>query len=1023
MKSIKVTGWYKTLGGRDPQGRKNIIMNPNMKKNILFLIFLLNVSRLFAQDMEVSLYLVYRDGKPVKGAVVSIPDSGTPIISDGDGKAEFSTSLGEEVTVSVFNEYRKAVVITANSILVTIDEKDRIYSLGYNFFVTKKTSPSAISGVSANDIRNAGQPQILNSLYGMIPGLLIRQNGSGPWPEDTAPLINVRGRGSYRGNAVLVLVDGVPRDASFIDVNEVESVSVLKDASALALYGIRGADGAVIVTTKRGRRNSRHIDAGYAFGLQTPFRMPEMATPVEYAMALNEARLNDGLERYFSSSDIDKLYEGAHPVIPIVDWKKAVIKDLGFNNEAYIAMRGGSGSAGYFVYADYRSNRGFLNKAPVSGGINPCITYDALKFRSNLDIKVTQRTDVILNLSARVQQKSEPLEGRSLYYMYTAPAAGFPVFHNHRWARATRFANPVQEILGKGGNIVFSRLLSADMTIRQDLAPLIKGLYAEVLLAYDNSADITDSKRLGSSYYNFSPLYDKDGNIHQYSATMYGNDTEMSFSSYLSHQFMHMSVFGKIGWDRFFGLHKLNSAFIFNRDKRSYTGANNSFVHHDYLLSGTYDYAGKYLAGITASFSGSSLMPKGDKFRFYPALSLGWVISEEVFLRGSNILNFAKLRSSFGFVGMDNNLSYDMDIQFNGSGHGYMFVSPTIIPGSKEGNLPSTGIEPELDRKIDAGLEFTLFHRLSGEINGFYNKRKNIRTYAENSLSQVLGIGVSDAFNGETVNYGFELSLSWEHNKGLFNYYAKTNISWARNKITRLDEDYKPFPYLYLQGKAIGQYYGLVADGYYQESDFDASGKLLSHVPYSTFASVQPGDVKYKDLSGDGKIDNYDCTYQLHSLLPSLSYGVQIGVEWKGLGLKAWLQGLSSYTIPISLPSVYQPLNGGDKNISRHYLESYWSYSKPSGRYPRLTTIDNKNNYIASNLWTEEGGFLKLRELEIYYDIPYRWKNMTNIDRIKVFLRGNNLFSVDNIKILDPEGVNLYYPVARTISLGFNINF
>lgn len=895
--------------------------------------------------------------------------------------------------------------------------------IGYDGFISRRMSSAAIDGVVYDDIKNSTQTQIMNALYGMIPGLAVYQNGSGARPDDTYPSINVRGRGSYSGNQVLVLVDGVPRNASYIDVDEVESVTVLKDAASLAIYGIRGADGAVLITTKRGGKQGFRMSGGYNFGVQTPFRMPEMANPVQYANALNEARANDGLSPYFSSSNIASLRDGSNTFIPTVDWRKEIIKNTGFNNDLHFSMDGSSHLAKFFVYADYRSNRGFFKNTGLIDGQNAQNAYDALKVRSNMNITITPSTEVLVNLAARIQQQTSPVNGTDLTMMYAAPTVGFPVKFNDIWAKTAKFENPVQSILGTGTDCTFSRMLSADMTIRQNLGMLLNGLNVEARISYDNSADISDVKRFSNRYYVFSPIYGSDGSIDDYSLDQYGNDTEMNYSSSLSYQFMHMTVWGKIGYERYFGNHHLNAAAIFNREKRTLTGANNSWVHHDYILTGNYDYSGKYLASVSASYSGSSLMPSGDKFRLYPALSLGWVISKEGFMKNADFVDFLKLRGSFGLVGMDANLDYDMDIQFNGSGLGYIFVSPTMLSGATEGPLPSTGVEPELDMKSDVGVEFEIFHGLSGEVDGFYNKRTNLRTSAVSTLSEVIGIGASDTFNGETKNYGVELSLGWKKQVANLSYYVKGNISYAHNEITKIDEIYHPYPYLTRQGNSIGQFYGLVADGFYQESDFDASGNLLPGIPTSTFASVQPGDVKYKDLSGDGKIDNYDYTWQLKSNLPEIYYGFQLGLDWKGLGFNAWFQGTDRYTITTALSSIYQPLYNGDKNISKHYLENYWTSTNTSARYPRLTTLDNKNNYLSSSLWTEDGRFLKLREIELYYNLPSSVIDKWKLRNVKIFMRGNNLFSIDDVKILDPEAVSFAYPTARTYSIGVNVNF
>lgn len=872
-----------------------------------------------------------------------------------------------------------------------------------------------------SELESSSQHQILNALYGELAGLGVYQAGSTATPDDSYPTVNVRGNGSYSGNHVLVLVDGVERNASFVDVREVESVTVLKDAASLALYGIRGADGAILITTKRGGTDLIKINTGYTFGVQTPFRVPEMASSLEYAGAVNEARVNDGLSPLYSQANLDAIAAG-NSFIPTVDWQNLVLKNIGFDNDAFISVDGRSDNTRFYVYADYRSNRGFFKNTGLLDGLSSQSTYDALKFRSNLDIAVTRSTNVAVNLAARIQQKGEPVNGSGLEKLYAAPSVGFPVMYHNTWAQSAKYASPVHDILGTGESKTFSRMLSADLVITQDLSSLTPGLSAEAAISYDNSADIKDSRSFGSTYYVFTPVIE-GGELVDYSAVKYGNDTEMRFSSYLSYQFMHVNARAKIAYDRTFGNSHIASALVFNREKRKNTGANTSYVHHDLVYNAAYDYAGKYLASFTGSYSGSSYMPRRDKYRFYPAASLGWIVSKEDFLKDVDAVEYLKLRGSFGQVGMDANLECDMDIQFNGSGLPYIFISPTSTTGMKEGALPSTGIEPELDTKADLGLEFELFKGLSGEIDVFSNTRTNLRTVSSYVYSGALGIGVGDGFEGKVVNRGVELTLGWNGKVGELSYFLKGNASLVKNRIENITEEYVPHDYMYIKGHSIGTFYGLVSDGFYQESDFDADGKLLPDVVRSTFASVRPGDVKYKDLNSDGKIDNYDYKYQLHSNLPELYYGFQFGASFRSLSFKAVFQGVSGCTIPTTLTSIYQPLYGGDKNISKHYLANYWRADNTQARYPRLTTLENANNYLPSDLWTEDGSFLKLREVELRYTLPRSFTYKFKLGEAQIYLRGNNLFSVDSIGIMDPEAVDFIYPTARTYSAGLTVNF
>lgn len=901
------------------------------------------------------------------------------------------------------------------------ESKPDSIALGYNIFQSKEASSAAVGVIRGSQIESSSQHQILSALYGELAGLGVYQAGSTANPDDCYPTVNVRGNGSYSGNHVLVLVDGVERKASFVDVREVESVTVLKDAASLALYGIRGADGAILITTRRGGTDAIKIKTGYTFGVQTPFRVPQMASPLEYASAVNEARVNDGLSPLYSQTNLDQISAG-NSFIPTVDWQNLVLKNMGFDNDAFISVDGRSDNTRFYVYADYRSNRGFFKNTGVIDGLSSQSTYDALKFRSNLDIAVTRSTNVAVNLSARIQQKGEPALGSSLEKLYAAPSVGFPVMYHNIWAQSAKYANPVHDILGTGEAKFFSRMLSADLVITQDLSAITEGLSAEAAISYDNSADIKDTRSFGSSYYVFTPVFE-GGELADYSAARYGNDTGMSFSSYLSYQFMHVNARAKIAYDRSFGANHIASALVFNREKRKNTGANTSYVHHDLVYNAAYDYAGKYLASVTASYSGSSYMPRGDKYRFYPAASLGWVASKEDFLKDVDAVNYLKVRGSYGLVGMDANLDCDMDIQFNGSGLSYIFISPTVINGMKEGALPSTGIQPELDAKADLGLEFTLFGGLSGEIDLFSNTRTNLRTISGNVYSGVLGIGVGDAFDGKVVNRGVEVSLGWNGKIGDFSYFLRGNASLVKDRIEAIAEEYVPYDYMYITGHPIGTFYGLVSDGFYQESDFDNEGNLLPGVVRSTFASVRPGDIKYKDLNTDGKIDNYDYKYQLGSNLPELYYGFQFGASFKGVSFKAVFQGVSGCTIPTVLTSIYQPLYGGDKNISKHYLENHWSAANTEARYPRLTTLENANNFLPSDLWTEDGSFLKLREVELRYTLPTSLTDKLRLGEAQVYLRGNNLFSIDSIGIMDPEAVDFIYPTARTVCAGLTVNF
>ena len=900
-------------------------------------------------------------------------------------------------------------------------QEDERADLGYGAGVAPDETSAAVSFLSGEQIEGSIQRQVLNTLYGLLPGLQVYQNGSGYLPSGISPVLTVRGKGSYSGNNVLVLVDGIVRDASEVETSEVASVTVLKDAVSLARYGIRGADGAVLITTRRGGKEPFRLKASLRTGIQMPVGVPRMAGPVDFANALNEARASDGLTPYYSVSNIASLADGTNNIIPTTDWQGLMLRKIGTASDVNISIDGSTRSTRYYIYADYSSNRGFLRNTRLTEDINTQAEFYSLKLRSNLDIDITPTTELSIGLSGRLQQMQGPQAGLDLTAMYTAPTVGIPARYDNMWVRTNLYDNPVGSILGTGAKSDFGRSLSGDITLRQSFEMLLKGLKAEVRVAYDNSAIICDRKNFEYSYLTVSPLYDGAGNLTDYSLAQYGNDTEIAFATWLSSQYMRFTGWAKIGWDRTFGGHSISTAVIAQRDGYKLTGAGNSFKHYDFIYSLDYSYGKKYLFSLTLDESASSLLTTGDKFRFYPAASLGWVLTQEGFMKGASWIEFLKLRASAGLVGMDANLVYDMDKQFNGAGGSYTFVSGTTQHGSKEGDLPSVGIRPETDLKINAGADFRFPLGIYGQIDWFRNHRTGLRTVAGNAVSGVLGIGLSDAFTGEVTNTGFELGLGLRHSFGDVTVDLGGTLSFVRSTIDHMEEEYSPAAYQYQKGGSVDRYYALVSDGFYSASDFDTEGNLKGID--CTFGTVKPGDVKYKDLNGDGRIDNYDYTWLDTPLTPQLYYGFHIGASWKGIGFEAIFQGIGDRTVVTNLASIYQPLYGGDKNVSEYYLQNRWTPDAVSPRYPRLTTLENNNNFRDSDVWTANGKYLKLRELELHYDLPARIISFAKLQQARVFLRGNNLFSIDSVGIFDPEYIELGYPRYRTVLLGLSVQF
>ena len=873
------------------------------------------------------------------------------------------------------------------------------------------------------EISNTFDPS--NSLYGLIPGLSVIQTGSSPW--DNAASMTVRGMGSFNGNNILIVIDGVPgRDLSLLNVGEIESIKVLKDAASLALYGNRGADGAIVITTRKGIDDGLKIAVDYNYELQTPFRMPQMANNYEYATALNEALVNDGYAPRYSAANISAMKNGQMlDVFPNVNWQDEVLRKAAHKHEVNFSARGGENYVKYYVYANYTGYWGMYNNTDLNSQYSSQMEMHNLKIRSNVEADITPTTLLKVGVMGKLTQNQTPYYGTYLNSMYATPALAFPVMADDgTWYASSMFANPLADAVAQGNNINFNRYLYADVALTQDMSFITDGLDLTVAAAYDNGAEVTDTR--SKQYFVYRTDYQRDpvtNEITGMTQTPWGEDTNLAFNGgWLGSQFMRFNVNADLSYKRIFGDHNVDAALLYNLSRTKTKGANNTYLYMDFAFRGSYDYAGKYFASVVANYSGSAKLEKGRKFRLYPAVSLGWLVSKEDFLSDSDVVSHLKLRASYGVVGYDGRLTYDMDKQFNQAGGSYIFQNKDWLGGLMQGAIPSTNIMPETDYKADLGVEFGMFdNSLMFQLEGFYNNRKNIACDGSETVSEVLGVGVPIIFTGETVNYGAELSATWRKTIGDFSYNIGGNISYSKNRIIEAAEGHVPYEWQRIAGTQIGEMYGYEPVGFYQQEDFNADGTLKDGVVASGLIStLRPGDVKYNDLNEDGIIDENDAKYHGASTWPSLYYGINIGMEYKNFGFQAMFQGAGDFMVYTNLANVYQPLYNNDKNVSKHYLESYWTADSPQGRYPRLTTESNAHNYANSPVWWEKGDYLKLRNLYVWYDFG---KYINKIDSFRLFFKGHNLFSIDSIKIMDPEHVSLAYPTARSFQLGLKLTF
>ena len=912
------------------------------------------------------------------------------------------------------------IVLSLGLAVVSYAQPQRVLpdtvTVGYGMEVPLRTDSRTITGVDSRAFDYASSIDVTKSLYGKIAGLNVRQ-GSGSSADNYSIL-------QLHGHQPLVLVDGFPRSFQDITSMEIESVYVLTDAASAALYGVRGGNGILMITTKRGKADSKDIKAQYSFGLSTPFRRPQFADSETYALSVNQALAGDGLQARYTPAELDAFRSGIYPYeYPDVDWWNESMDNFGTTHSLKLTFDGGSNRFRYFTSMDFYRDRSMLKENTTDERYDTTPTDTRLSLRTNIDVEITRSTFLKAGLSAKLQELNGTVYGRNNIFtvLYKTPAAAFPVKTSEGiYGGSSVFgdANPVGLLMDKGHVRNMYGVLLADMSLRQNLDVLTKGLYAEVLVSFDNKGGMKETTSKTYRYMALNPSISDDGTLMTV-PEYYGEDSQtlghgQSFES-LS---MSTDFQTKIAYDRTFGKHAVSAAVIYDMQSVIHNGRNNSHKNQSVIGNATYSYAGRYILNAVVSCSGSSYLPADRRFHVYPAFSAAWVISNETFMRNAAWLNLLKINTSYGLSGWDGSLTHELWRQSYGNGNGYMFCSnATSVGGGAEGRLPVVGLVPEKSEKMTLGLDLAAFdNRLGLSINGYGESRSNVLVTGSSSVSGVIGIDVGQVCEGEYLYEGFDATLRWYDNVGDFKYGLGASASYLDSKIVKDNQAYQEYDYLYTAGNRVGQRYGLEAVGFF-ESQLD----INNSIPQS-FSTVRPGDVKYKDQNGDNVIDSKDVVRMFGSTLPRFYFGFSLEFGYKGFEVLADFQGICGVTVNLLDSPLYKPLvdNG---NISDTFLDNElpWTYeNRSNATMPRLTTVSNANNYRESSLWYRDGSFLKLRNLVVSYTFS---KSMIKFADMMIFIQGNNLVSLDNIGFADPELLGSAYPSVRTFTAGIKFNF
>lgn len=1021
-----------------------------VRKLIVGLLCICSTAATFAQTATVSGVVKDDTGEPVIGAGVLVKGTTLGTITDIDGHFSFrADDLNGVLVVSFVGMETQEIPMkgkgTFDIVLKssnTLLEEVQVVAYGAQ---KKVTLTGSISSVNTDELLKVPTASIGNMLSGVLSGVSSIQSSGQPGGDD--PDVFIRGISTLNTmNAKpLYLVDGVERSFFQIDPNEVENITILKDASSTAVFGVRGANGVIIVTTKRGKEGKAKINASFSYGIQTPTRMPEFVNSYDYATFLNEAYTNDGKDPKFTPEAVEAFRTHSNPIIyPDTDWMELLFKSSAPQTQGNVNISGGTERVRYFISMGMLDQKGFFKNHDTRYDAN--FNFNRYNYRANLDIDFTKTTLVAINMGGRVEKRNFPRSGDDINQLFrriywATPFSG-PGIVDGKWIKGNSQYLPVGlsdglgNIYGRGYGSKTTNVVNLDLALTQKLDFVTKGLQFKIKVAYNSGYDHT--KERATSIESYQPWYRKDVTWMEHPAgsdpneVVYIQDGEAGLISYAE-------SFGKsrdwyaeasFDWKRDFDLHHLSALALYNQSKTYYPDSDYPGIPRGYVgLVGrvTYDYDNKYLIEGNVGYNGSENFAPGNRYGFFPAVSGGWVLTQEEFLKDNPVVNFLKIRASYGIVGNDRYHPYgtgfmDRFLYLPNSyfiRSGYQFGTGTSwSPGAYEKSFGNSGLSWEKSAKQNYGIDFSLFNqKLSGSIDYFYEKRTDILAKASTDpIIHAMSLPVLNL--GIVSNKGVELNLKWNHKINSFRYWTNLNVSYAKNKIVYQDEVPSEYTYTLKTGHPVGQPFGLKVRGFYYEGMEDVADH--SYV-------LKEGDVVYEDLNHDGKIDDNDKTAIGYPSYPLLNAGLTLGFEYKGFDFSMLWVGATK-TSRVLEETFRKPLGETyDRSLMSHQFTDRWTpETAATAKLPRATIDGVKNNYRDSELWVKDASYLRLKNIEIGYNFRLPFMPKIGMEKMRVFMTGYNLLTFDKLKISDPESMSSgvpQYPVMRVINFGLNVSF
>lgn len=1011
----------------------------------------------------------------VPGANVSVKGTTIGTITNYDGNYSIVVPSKKSVLVISFMGYITQEIVVGDRKTINVNLKEDAQSLDEVVVIAygnqdKGLVTSAISSISNKELIKSPVASVTNVLAGAMPGVSSIQSSGQPGKD--AADIYVRGSGSLNNSMSkpLILVDGVEREFSQIDPNEIESISVLKDASSTAVFGVRGANGVVLVTTRRGKSGKPQISVSTSLGLQQPISLVEQTGSYEFARFWNMKQNMDGItdkKLYFTPEQVEAYRTGSDPIMyPSMDWKKYIFNDVYLQSKNNINISGGSDDVKYFISIGYLYQNGLLKELPGQKYDNN-YRYDRYNYRANIDANLTKTTTMKLGIGGNLGKTQEPLNVVSgtgqdqnpwvIAQIWSHPFAG-PGFINGVRTLVPKDLVPLGEILrdgmfvfyGKGFTQNYQTTLNLDLDITQKLDFLTKGLSVSVKGAYDNSfklfkkragGDVESQTVYYKSYFDSNGLMDQTDPDYDKSLIYLpsGSDTPLTYSEERGRG-QNWYIEGRVNYERTFGDHKVSGLVLYNQSRNYYPDAY-TYIPRSYIgLVGrvTYSYLSKYLFDVNMGYNGSeNFAPGKNRFGLFPAFSAGWVASAEKFMENQKIIDYLKFRVSWGRVGsdkgVDSRFMYMPAVWQSSGSYSFGVQNPDGSPAFGISKIGNPAVTWETADKQNYGIDVKFLNsRLSVNFDYFMEKRTGILITPE-STPNIIATSLPNLNIGKVDNHGYEIAVEWSDNIGKdFNYYINANASFARNKIIYKDEVPKQFGYMNETGGSTGRQ----TDVYkyirlYQYSDFiqGPNGELtLKPELPQPYQKVYPGDAMYADLNGDKIVDGNDKCVAGYADRPEYTFGLNLGCNWKGFSLSMQWAGSTNvsrmYDIEYRIPFT----NAGKRGLLTYFYDGCWTPENQQGAiYPRPSEESESWNSEPSTLWLQDASYLRLKSLNIGYTITDKpFLKKLGISSLGFTFSGYNLLTFSPLKYLDPESKPDRfgdYPLIKLYSFGLNLNF